>query len=267
MIVARRLLADRRVNVMFWTIGMVATVAFVVLLYPSIEGKAGFKRMVEQLPSAIKAIIGSNDKYSIISAEGYLHGRLFTTLGPMLLTIFGIGLGASCIAGDEGEGTLELLLANPVSRRRVASQRYLVLVALVMFLAAVAAVTTVALAALIGGSMGRLSSLHIIEAMFGSACLALFHASVAFAIGCVIGKRSIAVAAAAVVAIAGWLVQVITASVPDLHWLAAISPWRWYMREMIIVTGLNATATLLPLVLSAMCAVAGIAVFERRDLR
>lgn len=267
MIIARRLLADRRINLMFWTVGVIATVAFVVLLYPSIEGKTGFEKMVEQLPDAIKAMIGNNKKYSIISPQGYLHGRLFTTLAPMLLTIFGIGLGASAIAGAENNGTLELLMANPVSRRNVASQRYLVLVGMMLWLGLVAAVTTVALAAAIGGSMAGVSAVLIVEATFGSVCLALLHASIAFGVGCIVGRRGIAVAVAAVIAVAGWLIQLITASVPNLSLLGAVSPWRWYMRKMIVVDGLNASATLLPLALCAICAVAGIIAFERRDLR
>ena len=50
---------------------------------------------------------------------------------PLLLLVFAIGLGARAIAGSEQEGTLELLLSNPVTRRTVVAERYLAMVGMI----------------------------------------------------------------------------------------------------------------------------------------
>ena len=42
---------------------------------------------------------------------------------PLLLMIAAIGAGAGAIAGEEERGTLELLLANPLSRRRLVLEK------------------------------------------------------------------------------------------------------------------------------------------------
>lgn len=49
-----------------------------------------------------------------LSPEGYLNGQYFNLLAPLLLLIFAIGFGARTLAGEEREGTLELVLATPV---------------------------------------------------------------------------------------------------------------------------------------------------------
>lgn len=49
-----------------------------------------------------------------LSPEGYLNGQYFNLLATLLLLIFAIGFGARTLAGEEREGTLELVLATPV---------------------------------------------------------------------------------------------------------------------------------------------------------
>jgi ABC-2 family transporter protein len=68
------------------------------------------------------------------SPAGYLQGTLFALLGPLLL-VMAVAAGARAIVGDEEEaGTLELLLAHPVSRTRLLTERFGVLAAAVALL-------------------------------------------------------------------------------------------------------------------------------------
>ena len=55
--------------------------------------------------------------------------ELFSLMAPLLLIVFSIGAGASAIAGEEDRHTLELLLANPVSRCRIVLEKLAALVA------------------------------------------------------------------------------------------------------------------------------------------
>ena len=53
------------------------------------------------------------------SGAGFLHSRFFAFLGPLLLMVFTITFASRTLAGEEKEGTLELVLATPVPRRSV----------------------------------------------------------------------------------------------------------------------------------------------------
>ena len=48
---------------------------------------------------------------------------------PLLLLIAAIGAGARATAGEEERGTLDLLLANPISRRRLVLEKLAALAA------------------------------------------------------------------------------------------------------------------------------------------
>lgn len=206
-------------------------------------------------------MVGTYGDVRISSAPGYLQGRYFG-LVPVLLLIFGIGLGASAIGGSEEDGTLELLLSNPVSRRRVALERLAGVIVLVGLLGATATISVLALAPLVG----LLDGVRVANVVAATA-LALVHASIAFAVGAVTGRRGHAVAVATVVAVSGHLLQGLLAvsdAAQSLRWL---SPWYWYLRGNVVLNGPGPEAFLLPLAILVLVAAAGTIQFESRDLR
>src|SRR5439155_4527036 len=96
--------------------------------------------------------------------------------------------------------------------------------------------------------------------------LAMIHASIAFAAGAVSPGRTRATAIAATVAAAGYIVYGLVNS-GVISWARFADPWWWYLSRNIIVGGLPAEAVAVPLGLSALLAVGGVAAFGRRDLR
>ncbi|MDP9020563.1 MAG: ABC transporter permease, partial [Actinomycetota bacterium] len=150
MTVARRFLADRRRGFLWWSLGVLVTVGLTVAVWPSVRGQQQFEDLVRDLPPAVRALFGAQDGIPFTSPAGYLHGRLFSSLLPLLLVVFGIGLGARAVGGAEEDGTLELVLAHPVSRARVAFQRYGAVVVLILGLTAVALAALVAVAPAVG---------------------------------------------------------------------------------------------------------------------
>ncbi|MGH8972816.1 MAG: ABC transporter permease subunit, partial [Acidimicrobiia bacterium] len=129
-LVLARYLHDHRRSAGWWALGMAGLVVFTVAFYPSVKGNASFDELFADLPPAVRALVGAQEGIPLTSPAGYLHARLFAIMVPVLLLIFGVGAGARAIGGSEADGTLELLLANPVTRLRVAAERYLAVVLL-----------------------------------------------------------------------------------------------------------------------------------------
>jgi ABC-2 type transport system permease protein len=99
---------------------------FYAAFFPSIfkEGeklKEAFKVFPEDL---MKAFGIDMEKY-ITSFEGFIAGEYFSMLWPIILIVFIIAYAASSIAGEIESGTIELLLAQPISRLRVFFSKYL----------------------------------------------------------------------------------------------------------------------------------------------
>jgi ABC-2 type transport system permease protein len=251
---------------MWWLIGVLALVAFTVMLYPSVRGQSEIEDLMAGLPDAMKAMIGYDAAIPLTSPAGYLHARLFSTLAPLLLIVFGIGVGAQAIGGAEEDGHLEPLLANPVTRRRVAVERYLAGAVLLAVLVVAMAAATLALA--VGfDAMGGVSAAGLIGASVAAGALALLHQSLAYAIGAATGRRGPAVGVAAAVAIAGYLVHSLLSLVPALTALRFVTPWYWYLQRNMLAEGVPPVAIAGPVIGAAMLFVAGVALFARRDLR
>lgn len=266
LVIARRLLADRWAAARWWALGTVVGIAAVVALWPSVRGDADIERVVEDLPAGIRAMIGSQPGIPLSAAPGYLQARLYSTILPIVLLTYGIGLGSAAIGGAEEDGTLELVVTAPVSRARVALERLLASVLLLVGLAVIGLLATIALAGPVG-LLDDVGPLRIAMATAAVACLSLLHALIAFAVGAATGRRGTAVAVASSVAVGGYLLQAIAASAETARPSRIVSPWWWLLDRNLLVEPPTPLAIGLPLLLSAALAGVGLLAFCWRDLR
>ena len=266
MIIAARLVRDRRRSLLWWSVGIVGLVLFTVALFPSLKGEESFNEVIEQMPEALRAMFGLDTAIPLTSPPGYLQGRLFGSMLPLLLIVFGIGLGARAIAGSEQDGTLELLLANPVTRRAVVIERYLAMVGMLAGLTTVFAVSLVVLAVPFG-ALEDVPLTGLAGAVAGVYGISLLHATLAFGVGAATGRRALALSSATVVAVVGYLLQGLLGLSDAIRPLRFVSPWHWYLGRNMLAQGVAPDAIVVPLLLSAVIFAAGAAAFLRRDLR
>ena len=132
--------------------GIVAIVVLTASLWPSIEGSDSFDDLIDDLPDSVKALIGAHGGISLGTPAGYLNARIFATLLPVLLTVYGIGIVGS---SHRRQRTRRHAGTQPLLTRchavRAASERA---VSVAAFLAALGAVALLALL-LLGTAVGR----------------------------------------------------------------------------------------------------------------
>lgn len=264
--VLRQAVWRRRIGTLWWCLGLIGFAALLAVAYPTVRGNVALDQTFAGLPPGVLAALGLDAGSALTSPVGYLNSQYFANILPALFLVFAIGLAAWSISGDEAAGTLELLLANPVSRARVAAERAGALVVLLAILTAVAAATLVILAPAVGLDQG-LDAGQIIAATVASGLLALTFAAVAFGLGAATGRRWLAVAISAALAVAGYVVEGLAAQVPALRPIRALSPWHWALGSAPLRHGLTWQSWLLPLVVSCVLAAIGAVAFARRDLR
>ena len=266
MIVLERSVRDRTRSLLWWSIGIAALIVVTVLLYPSLEGDPALDDAMKDMPDSLKAAFGIDEGVSLTSPAGYLQSQLVGTMIPLVLLIYGIGAGARAIGGSEEDGTLELILSNPVSRRRVSLERFGGLTIQLIVLGVACALVTLVSAAPVGALDG-VSISGLLVAVVATMTLALLFAGLAFAVGAATGRRAVGLAVAAGVAVAGYLVEAIGQSVPVLEDVLFLSPWHWLLDHNMLAEGPSYVAAWLPLLVAAVLALGGTALFERRDLR
>ena len=116
-------LRDRRRAWIWWTVALLLTLVMIAASYGAIEGQEALNRSMEDLPESLKVLFGIDEELTLTSPAGYLNSQWFANFFPILLSIYGIGIASRFIAGEEGDGRLELLLAHPVDRVRVLAER------------------------------------------------------------------------------------------------------------------------------------------------
>jgi ABC-2 type transport system permease protein len=262
--VALRMVRDALRSIAWWTVGVAALVWVNVIFYPSVRESPEIEDFAERSPELMRALMGGRESLDIVSPAGYLDGQVYALLVPLLLLIFAIGHGAGAIAGEEERGTLELLLANPVGRRRLVAEKLLGLLALVVVFCIVVWLSswTSGLAVDLGLSAGRMVAATVSVGLLGG----LFGV-LAFLVGAATGRRATASGVPAALAVASYLLMALA---PLAEWLEpwrVLSPFFYYASYDRLVEGPDWGAAGILALATALLAAAALVALDRRDLR
>jgi ABC-2 type transport system permease protein len=251
---------DARFGLLGWSIALSLTTLVYAAFYPSFTDEA-MAQALAAYPEALMQAFGWTD---LTSAAGYLGSTVFGLLAPILLLVYAIGLGARAIAGEEESGDLELLLAHPVSRRRVVLERGL---AMGVALAIVSAIVFLSIVAVRGpAELGTIPLSHLAAASLQLALLALAMGTLTLALGAVTGRRALAVSLAAAVAVVGYFANTLAAQLEATSFLRHLSVFRYYAGAEVLRDGLQPLGTL-ALLLVAMASIAlALVGLARRDV-
>ncbi|MCL5291167.1 MAG: ABC transporter permease [Actinobacteria bacterium] len=259
-----RTLRDQRKSLFWWAFGMVGTSLYLALFYPVIrDNMANYEKILQSMPESVKSIFMANSQASLATADGYINIELFSMVAPILFLVFAIGVGSAAVAGEEEKGTLDLLLANPLSRWRIVVEKFGAMV-----------VGTVGLGFLfwltlfVGGKAVGMDAnfARVAEATVSVVLLALAQGSIALAVGSAFGKRGVATGMASGLAFAFYLLNALAPMVKALKPYRKLSLWYYYIGNDPVMKGLKLSHVgVLVGVILVLLAVALVA-FDRRDL-
>ncbi|UGT42724.1 ABC transporter permease subunit [Nocardia yamanashiensis] len=212
--------------------------------------------------------IKQNDMYTAMgmsdfaSATGYLNSTIFSLMGLLLVVIFAVTMGART-AAQEDSGTLDLLLAQPISRGSLLRQRFAALAVQIVIVTAV-----LGLGVLAGAEAGALDvpAGNILAAVAGLGLLGLAVGALTLMVGAVTGKRAMTLGLAALLVAGGYLANSLGAFVDGATWLQRLSPFHYAVGDAPLVNGWNAGNLAVLLALAAAAIAVALTVFDRRDL-
>ncbi len=255
----RRQLAETWRGLIGWSLGLAAVVGMYLPLYSTIGGNPEFLAIIESLPPELVAALSYDQ---ITTGAGYTQGTVHGLIGFVLVTIAAVAWGSSIIAGDEERGTLELVLAHGVGRTQVVLERF---AAIALKLIALAVLLGLMVLGLNEPAALELSLEGIVAGSVALLGLGLLTAAVGTMTGAIVGRRTIAVGAAAGVAVLGYALNALANQNPDLEWLHALSPYFWAYGAEPLANGFDPLMGLLYAVSAVALTVAVIA-FRRRDV-
>lgn len=254
-------LGDLRGAILGWGLGLGALTALIVALYPSIRDNPDLQAYWETLPEAMRTLLGGVEQ--LTSVSGYFASQLFAFL-PLLLAVFTVGRVVNLTIGEESEGRMELVLAQPVRRWRLATHRFAALALATGLICAVIALTIA-----LGGPFVGLAADEIL-ALVGWSLLAvlpaLAFAGLALAVAGFTHQRSPAIAAGATLAVASYMIDGLAPLNEHLEPLQKASPYHWYSMQDPITGPVSLAAIAGLLVLIVGLAGLGAWGYEQKDV-
>lgn len=250
-------LFTKRWMIISWCAGIAALVIFTMAFYPTLSKSFG---ELKDIPESLKSFVGDASTYSTIT--GYTDLQIFAQLNTMTI-IFGIILFTGLLAGEETEGTLQTLLAQPVGRSRVYWEKLVAALVLLGVACLSIAIGVVIGLAFINESMsiGRL-----LAATLATWLISLVFSALGYSIGAITGKRAIAGGLAGVLAFTSLLVTSLADSVDSLKTADKLSPFHYFNKPGILQNGPDWGNMAVLAIISIVALIIGGILFKRRDI-
>lgn len=260
--VIRWTLRGRRWSTMWWSIGIFGMIFFNMIFYPTFKDQAAeLQKSFDQLPDAAVQLFGGSTDF--FSPVGFLNSQIFFFTLPLLLGILAIALGNSMIGREEQDGTLENLLAHPVSRGRLLLAKAIAGTGLLAIITTIGLITTVVSAKLvdIGVPIGNIALATVDCGLF-----ALSLGAIAFLLTSTGRARVASLGITAFIGIGGYIISSLAGTVEWLRGVAKVFPFHYYDPEPILRGSYDWKNPLFFISLTVLCGLLSWLAFRRRDI-
>lgn len=252
-------LRQRLRSTFIWFVCLFLFTLMMVWFYGSIDVDS-FKQLTEKYPPELQAFFG--DMAQMVTPEGFLNVELFSYL-PLVLAVLTIGLGSSILAKEEESGTLELLLATPLSRLSILFQKSIALILITIF---------ISLAIWLGVAFGQIFfnfSVSLTNVFFGvlaAITVSLIYGLFALSVTSVVNNRGLSVGLALLLAIGSYFTNVFSQLSSNLGFLKYFSLFYYYDSQNILTGNINWYYLLLLISVSLYLFLVSYLGFKNRDV-
>ncbi|HSX45333.1 MAG TPA: ABC transporter permease subunit [Candidatus Saccharimonadales bacterium] len=253
-------LHEKRLMMIFWSIGVIAMSMLMMGFYHSFSG-GGFDELLKNLPKSVQGLVGNIADLKTVG--GYVSQEVFALRIPLLTLIMGIVLFVSLLSGDEDQGTLQTLLAQPVSRTKVYFEKYIAGLVVSLIICSMA---------IIGVEIGlvliheQMSLIRLVQAVLDVWLLTVLFGTLGFSIGAINGKRGFAGSLAGIIAFSTYILTSFVANVQSLVTIEKLSPFHYYNKPAAALSGLKGENVMIMIGVTVVFLIVGWVVFAKRDI-
>ena len=248
-------------SVAIWGVLLGLSGVMMVSIFPAIADGPALQRLGDSMPQAFMKAAGVGDIAGMGTITGFLQAELFGLIVPFALPFFAILAAANAIAGAEENGTMDVLMSNPLPRWQFVTAYF---VSTAVSLAGILAVFGLFL-----WVSARLFGIElpigtVAGGVFGAWPLALFFGGFAMLASAIFHRGILATGISGGVLFGMYFLNVVGGLVEDLEFLKDFSTIHYYGSP--ITDGIDWTGfaglSVAALILAAAAALA----FQRRDI-
>ncbi len=251
-------LYEKRWAMVWWGLAMFATTLLIVVLFPTFQ--ESFGQSLQNVPDSLKQVLGNATDYQRI--EGFLHLQVFMQM-IFLTIIYGIILCTGLIAGEESRGTLQTLLAQPVSRTKVYFHK-IAAASVILWIVNFALFVGILVGCLLIGESP--DYWRVFLATNVTWLVSMVFSLFGFALGSATGKRGISGAFAGIYVFLAYLISSLVATVDWLKYPNHLSPIKYLSEPRVLEKGIDTSSLILLISPCIGLVVAGWYMFRKRDI-
>lgn len=249
---------EKRWGLIAWYASLFVMTIFIMLLFPTLRDTFG--QALKDVPDSIKGILGDAETYQRIN--GFIDIQVLFQM-VFMTVIYGVILFTGVLAGDENEGTLQTLLTQPVSRKKVYIQKFFGATLLLALVCSSVYTGVLAGSFILGESVNWWRLLLAVKMLF---LVSLVFSVIGYAIGAITGRRGLAGAIAGALAFVSYLITNLTPSVKSLATVNRFSPYEYFNKPSILDNGLQVGDVLILLMIVITAVIIGGVFFVRRNI-
>lgn len=253
-----RALSEWRWQVFWYGVGTALYAVFMILLFPS------FRETLTQTqyPAEFLEFFGVGSDLS--NAAVFLTAEYISFI-PVVLMVFALVAGTGALAGEEGRGSLEILLAQPVSRARLYWSKVLALaLAILALLTIISAGWTGIL--LVVDLEGEVTVRGAVVAHAGMFPVIAWFAAAGLFTGAVAPSRGQAAGMLSALLIAAFLATSLAQVMDTIAWVRWLSPYTYMDGPTLLLDGPVASHVAVLLAGTAVLTLLGLSAFAGREV-
>lgn len=260
----KQAIKDHLGSVLTFAVSLFLYAWLLVAIIPTVLKAKGFEELVKSYPKAILALAAGTSQVNIFTVEGFLSIEFLTLWWIIILAGFAIAFTTAIIARETDEGTIEVLLAQPISRSSMVLTRFAALAFYILVLIAVSLASIVLLAAAYDV---KLKSANLLPVGFLAFLFVLAISAYTLLLSLVVKGRGKAVVWSVTVLFVFHLVNALSEFNKTVKKFRFLSLFRYYDPYKILRTGhiLWRDLTVFALV-SVICIALSLLLFRKKDI-
>lgn len=265
MIIFKREFKVNLKSLMMWSLSLSAIILIMLSIYPQLASEhQNIAKLIESLPDSFRNAFNMDavDISTLIgfySLESYI---MITLLGSIYATILASGI----LSKEENDHTAEFLLSKPVSRKRIATEKLIV-----VFLNLIIFNITVAIASLLGFQFSENSDVPMdtfFALILGAFFLHVTFASIAFLLSSFVTKSRKILALSLGLVLVMYFLSIVAGLSEKLKILGYLTPFEFVKAADILLShSLDVLYVVIMLLLSVVSITLAYMVYGRKDMQ
>jgi ABC-2 type transport system permease protein len=231
----RNALSRYRGQILGWGLSLAVLCVYLARFYNTIAAqKEQYMKIIESFPKGMMAFFGTNEAMEMFTPSGFLNIEFFSYMS-IIIGIFAILAGSGMLASDEESGTMDLVLAHPVSRTVLFFGR-----ALAFLVATIGILAINWLGFLIGlpGSGLNLNAFEIAQPFLSLFGILMLFGTLGLVLSMLLPSRRMAAMTSGILMVASFFATALARLDSKLEQVAKLSPLNYYQGGLAI-DGLN----------------------------